>query len=59
VSMLSISPEEAEELYSVLKPLEERLPPRLLVVLTRVERSLYERLTVQEIEGLSRRFSGG
>lgn len=53
-----LSDSEENELYVLLKPRETGLPEPLRDLLRRVERSLYERLTIEEIEGLSQRFSG-
>jgi hypothetical protein len=51
---LSLSDREVEDLYAALKLLEARLPPRLVSLLRRVEQSLYQRLTVDELETLAR-----
>ncbi len=48
---------EENELYVVLKPREAGLAEVLRDLLRRVERSLYQRLTIEEIERLSGRFS--
>ncbi len=58
MSGLSLSDAEVEELFAVLKPMEERLSAPVLSLLSRLERSLYQRLTVEQLERLSRR-SGG
>jgi hypothetical protein len=56
VSGVSLSPEEEQELYVILKPREDALPPALEVLLARVERALFDRLTIEELEQLSLRF---
>ncbi len=53
---LSLSDQEVEELYVELKPREGDLTVPLISLLTRLERSLYQRLTLEELERLSRRF---
>jgi hypothetical protein len=57
MSGICLSDGEVEELYIALKPREAALPDPLISLLTRLERSLYQRLTVEELERLSRRFS--
>jgi len=52
-----LSDNEENELYVMLKPREADLPEPLKVLLRRVERSLYQRMTIEDIEGLSGRFS--
>lgn len=59
MSALSLSDAEVEELYVALKPREAVLPATLVSLLTRLERSLYQRLTIEELERLSRRSSAG
>ncbi len=54
MSGLPLSDKEVEELYAVLKPMEAVLPASLLPLLVRLERSLYQRLTIEELERLSR-----
>ena len=54
---IELGPDEAEEIYVLLKPLEGRLTPVLDSLLEKVERSLFERLTIEEIEELRRRFA--
>ncbi len=56
-SGLSLSDKEVEELYVELKPREGALAAPLIPLLTRLERSLYQRLTLEELERLSRRFA--
>jgi hypothetical protein len=52
-----LSDSEENELYVLLKPREAGLVEALRELLRRVERSLYGRLTIEEIERLSQRFS--
>ncbi len=52
-----LTDEEENELYILLKPREAGLAEVLRELLRKVERSLYQRLTIEEIELLSRRFS--
>lgn len=52
-----LSDSEEDELYVLLKPREAGLPEALKDLLRRVERSLYARSTIEEIERLSGRFS--
>lgn len=52
-----LSDNEENELYVLLKPKEAGLGEELRELLRRVERSLYQRLTIEEIERLSGRFS--
>ncbi len=52
-----LSDSEENELYVLLKPREAGLVNALRELLRRVERSLYGRLTIEEIERLSQRFS--
>jgi len=47
---------EEEELYVLLKPREIELVEPLQGLLQRIEKSLFERLTIEEIEGLAARF---
>ncbi len=51
--------QEQEALYVVLKPREGRLPPPLRAVLRRVEQALFDRLTIEELEGLAARYPEG
>ncbi len=57
MSGLQLSDAEIEELFAFLKAREDALSGRLIGLLGRVEKSLYGRLTVEEIEELSKRFS--
>ena len=52
-----LSEGEESELYILLKPREPSLVEPLRELLRRIERALYERLTIEEIEALSARFS--
>ena len=52
-----LTDEEIEELYVLLKPREETLAEPLAVLLARLERSLYDRLTIEELERMRLRFS--
>jgi hypothetical protein len=57
MSGILLSDSEENELYVLLKPQETGLPEALKGLLRRVEQSLYGRLTIEEIERLSSRFS--
>lgn len=48
---------EEEELYVFLRAREEHLPAPLEALLRRIEKSLFERLTVAEMERLVERSS--
>ena len=52
-----LTDEEIEELYVLLKPREETLAAPLAGLLARLERSLYDRLTIEELERMRLRFS--
>ena len=54
---LALTDGEIEELYVLLKPREERLTEPLAGLLTRLERTLYDRLTIDELERMRLRFS--
>ncbi len=54
---ISLSDREIEDLYVILKPLEETLGAPLEELLERLERALYDRLTIDEMEQLRLRFS--
>ena len=58
MSRVELSPEEEEELYVVLKPREGLLSASMEELLRRVEKSLFERLTIEELEKLHQRFAG-
>lgn len=47
---------EEEELYVILKPRENALDEPLEGLLKRIEKSLFDRLTIAEIEALAARF---
>jgi hypothetical protein len=53
-----IDAREQEELYVILKPLEMELVAPLGSFLNRVERALFQRLTIEELEKLTARFRG-
>jgi hypothetical protein len=57
LNAVTLDPREQEELYVVLKPRESDLPPVLGRVLRRIERELFQRLTIEEMEKLAARFS--
>lgn len=57
MSPISLSDTEIEALYVILKPREESLPEELAALLARMERALYDRLTIDQIERLRLRFS--
>jgi hypothetical protein len=50
---------EEEALYAVLKPREDRLPEPLRAMLRRLEKTLFDRLTIEELEGLAARYPEG
>ena len=56
MSGIALSDEETAELYVLLKPREEALTPPMAELLHRIEKSLYGRLTVDEMERLCGRF---
>lgn len=58
MSPLTLDPREQEELYVVLKPREGTLPPVLTGLVRRIEKELFQRLTIEEMEKLSARFQG-
>ncbi len=53
---VTLTEKEEEELYVVLKPRESDLEEPLQGLLQRIEKSLFERLTIEQIEGLAARF---
>jgi len=57
VTSPGLTDEEIEELYVLLKPREETLAEPLAGLLARLERSLYDRLTIEELERMRLRFS--
>ena len=56
---VALTEEEEEELYVLLKPRETGIEDPLQGLLQRIEKSLFERLTIEEIEHLVARFSPG
>lgn len=54
---LTLTDAEIEELYLLLKPREDRLSDPLAGLLARIERTLYDRLTIEELERMRLRFS--
>lgn len=54
---LTLTGEEIEGLYVLLKPREEELSGPLAGLLARIERTLYDRLTVEELERMRLRFT--
>jgi hypothetical protein len=59
VNPVALDSQEQEELYVVLKPRESELSRALAGVLRRIEHELFQRLTIEEMEKLAARFSGG
>jgi hypothetical protein len=57
VTALNLSDQEIEELYVLLKPREESLGAPLEGLLARLEHTLFDRLTIDQIERLRLRFS--
>ena len=57
MTALDLSDQEIEELYVLLKPREESLGDPLEGLLARLERTLFDRLTIEQIERLRLRFS--
>jgi hypothetical protein len=57
VTPIHLTEAEIEELYVLLKPREDDLPEPLQGLLARLERSLYDRLTIEELERIRLRFS--
>jgi hypothetical protein len=53
---VALSEKEEEELYVLLKARETDLEEPLQGLLQRIEKSLFERLTIEEIEDLAARF---
>jgi hypothetical protein len=51
-----LSSDEERELYVILKPRESALEGQLEGLLRRIEKSLFSRLTIEEIEKLAERF---
>jgi hypothetical protein len=59
VSAAPLAAGEEEEMYVFLKAREDELPASLEGVLRRIEKSLFDRLTVAEMERLVERSSSG
>jgi hypothetical protein len=53
VSDVRLKPVEEEALYVVLKAREDRLAEPLQGLLRRLEQTLFQRLTIEQLEGLS------
>jgi hypothetical protein len=53
----ALSENEATELFVVLKPREHGLSPDLVQLIRRIEKWLYESLTIEEMERLRQRFA--
>jgi hypothetical protein len=51
-----LTSDEERELYVILKPRESTLQGELDGLLRRIEKSLFSRLTIEEIEKLAERF---
>jgi hypothetical protein len=58
VNLVTLDPGEQEELYVVLKPQENALSHVLSGVLRKIEKELFQRLTIEEMEKLAARFQG-
>jgi hypothetical protein len=56
VNDVALDAREQEELYVILKPLEKDLVEPLGGLLLRIERALFQRLTIEELETLAARF---
>jgi hypothetical protein len=56
VNVLALNAREQEELYVILKPREETLVEELSGLLRRIERELFQRMTIEELEKLASRF---
>lgn len=56
MSGVVLSNDEERELYVFLKPRESALETHLDGLLRRIEKSLFSRLTIEEIERLAERF---
>jgi hypothetical protein len=57
LSGVELTPSEEEDLYVILKPREGVLSEPLEELLRRVERALFDRLTIEEMEELHARFA--
>ena len=58
MNLVTLDPMEQEELYVVLKPRENALSHVLSGVLRKIEKELFQRLTIEEMEKLAARFKG-
>ena len=58
MNLVTLDPGEQEELYVVLKPRENALSHVLSGVLRKIEKELFQRLTIEEMEKLAARFQG-
>ena len=58
MNLVALDPGEQEELYVVLKPRENALSHVLSGVLRKIEKELFQRLTIEEMEKLAARFQG-
>ncbi len=56
MSGIALSDDESAELYVLLKPREAALTPPMTELLHRIEKALYGRLTIDEMERLCERF---
>ena len=50
MSGVNLSPAEAQELYVLLKSRESSVRPPLTDLLRRIEKDLFDRMTIEEIE---------
>jgi hypothetical protein len=57
VTLSGLTDAEIQELYVILKPREDTLAEPLVGLLARLERYLYDRLTIEELERIRLRFS--
>ena len=58
MNLVTLDLREQEELYVVLKPQETGLPLVLSGLLRKIEKELFQRLTIEEMEKLAARFPG-
>lgn len=58
MSGVVLSADEEQELYVLLKPREGGMDGILEGLLQRIEKGLFSRMTIEEIESLARRFPG-
>lgn len=58
MSEVTLSPLEVQELYVLLKPRESSLLPPMSDLLRRIEKVLFDSLTIEEIEALLGRSVG-